>query len=143
MCIKIGFPSILNLKELYPYIKVIKAELVIKPSSGTYSYPNRLPSTLHLYSTDNNNGLNVLFRDDQQQPLTGNLQIDKLYGEQTQYTYNVTSFISNLIEEGPFSKNALLLTSPAGISASGFQRLIVNDQTLAKSIQLKLYILGL
>jgi len=134
--IKINFPTILNIKELHPYIKIIKAELVIKPAPGTNSYPYKLPSSLNLYSTDQNNGLNEIVQ-------TGGLYIDNLFGEKTQYTYNITEYITALINGGRFSTSALMLAPSSGVSDSQLERLVVNDQTLGKGIQLKLYVLGL
>jgi Domain of unknown function (DUF4270) len=134
--IKISFPSILNIKELHPYIKIIKAELVIKPSADTYSYPYLLPSSLNLYSTDENNGLNSLVQ-------SGGLYIDNLYGEKTQYTYDITDYITDIISQGRFSTDALMLTPSSEVSDKLLERLIINDQTFNKGVQLKLYVLGL
>jgi len=141
--IKISFPSILNIKELHPYVKVMKAELVISSSPGTAHYPYSLPSSLNLYTTDENNVLNAILADNDGQALTGNLYVDALYGEQTHYTFDITDFITKVINEGSFSKSALMLTPASVISDSQFERLVLNDQTLSKGIQLKLYVLGL
>lgn len=141
-CAKISFPRVLQLKELYPFIKVMKAELVIAPSPDTYKYPYQLPSGMYLYITNENN---VFIRKlgHSSAPLTGNLYIDKLYGEDTKYTYDITDFINQVIEEGKFSKSALMLVPTVENSATHIQRIVINDQTLNKSIQLKLYVLGL
>lgn len=142
--IKISFPTILNIKELKPYLKIVKAELVIKPSPGTYRYPYKLPPSLLLYKTDENNGLNFLQTDyTTGQNLTGNLYIDRIFGEDTKYTYDISGFINDLIQEGQFSNSALMLTSPIGASDEQLDRLVINDQTLNNSIQLKLYLLAL
>jgi len=143
--IHITFPGILNLKELHPYIKVIKAELVIRPDSRSYSYPYVLPGSLNLYQTDSYNmpitPLYTISATPQIQ--TGNLFIDNLYGENTQYSYDISSYINTLISEGRFSTSALLLYPSAADLSGSLQRLIVKDQTNARSVQLKLYVLGL
>lgn len=143
--IKITFPTILKLKELYPYIKVVKAELVIKPNAQSYAYPYQLPKTLSLYSTNENNYPITPFYTGATNPQiqTGNLTIDYLYGEKTNYSYDVTSYINALIDEGQFSTSAVLLYPTIGNLDSGIQRLILNDQNSSSSIQLKLYVLGL
>jgi hypothetical protein len=142
--IKISFPDILRLKELYPYINVMKAELIVYPVPGTYTYPYKLPDVIPLYTTDDNH-LPILQLTDPvfQGPLTGNLFIDKLYGQNTKYTYNITGFVRNLISEGVFSESALLLAPQNGNGPSGIQRLVINEQGLNKGIELKLYVLGL
>jgi Domain of unknown function (DUF4270) len=134
--IKISFPSILNIKELHPYIKIVKAELVIKPAPGTNHYPYVLPPSLTLYTTNQNNTLNDIVA-------TGGLYVDDLFGEKTQYTYDITAYIAGLINDGKFSTSALMLIASSGVSDSKVERLIINDQTLSNGIQLKLYVLGL
>jgi hypothetical protein len=142
--IKISFPSILRLKELYPYVKVMKAELVVTPTPGTYRYPYQLPSALYLYATDDNNALNFQLTDNlSQAPLNGNLFKDEPYGDKTNYTYDITTFINSLVEEGRFSESALMLAPAASNPSGQLQRLVINDQTKSKGIQLKLYLLGL
>lgn len=142
--VRIDFPSVLNLKETSPYIKVLKAELVIKPPSSHHRYPYSLPGQLYLYTTDDGNSLKNLIVDESgQNPQTGTLMIDDLFGESTRYTYDITAFINTLIGEGRFSRLALMLVSPQGPSATKLDRLILNDSPTNKSIQLKLYVLGL
>lgn len=141
--IKISFPNLLSLKELYPYVNILKAELVVKPSPGSYSYPYQLPPVLHLTTTDDENRPLQAVTDPSGQTLTGNLTIDNLYGINTKYSYDITSYIKSLIDAGSFSTSALLLLPPSTFSDSDISRLVVNDQQLSNSIQLKLYVLGL
>ena len=142
--VKINIPDLLSLKELHPFVQVLKAELILRPAPGTYSYPYQLPPALSLYSTDESNALTAQLTDASgQSTLTGDLVIDLLYGEQTFYSFDITSFIKSVISEGQFSKSALMLTASSGTSETSLERLVINDQTLAKGIQLKLHVLGL
>jgi Domain of unknown function (DUF4270) len=141
--IKISFPNLLTLKELYPYVNILKAELVVKPSPGSYTYPYELPPVLNLSVTDDDNRPLQTVADPNGQSLTGNLTIDNLYGVDTKYSYDITSFIKSLIEAGRFSKSALLLLPASAFSDGSLSRLVVNNQQLGNSIQLKLYVLGL
>lgn len=144
--VKISFPSILKLKELNPYVRILRAELVIPPATGTYRYPYQLPKALHLFTTDDNNTLKDQLANNMGPspiPLSGNLFIDHLYGEKTSYTYNITNFINSLLGEGRFSKSALMLVPSENSPSGESQRLVINDQTQTKGIQLKLYVLGL
>ena len=142
--VKINIPDLLSLKELHPFVQVLKAELIVRPAPGTYSYPYVLPAALSLYSTDESNALIGQLTDATgQSVLTGNLVIDQLYGEQTYYSYDITAFIKSVISEGQFSKSALMLTASTGTTETSLQRLVINDQTLTKGIQLKLHVLGL
>lgn len=142
---RFSFPEILNLKELHPYIKIIKAVLVIKPDSMSSMLPYNLPPTLNVYSTDGNNyPITPMFTDPvTQQFQTGDLFVDHLYGENTNYSYDISGFINTLISEGQFSTSALLLYPTVSDFGGAIQRLIVNDQTRKRSVQLKLYVLGL
>ncbi|MDD2792917.1 MAG: DUF4270 family protein [Sediminibacterium sp.] len=143
--IKISFPDLLNLKELHPYIKIIKAVLVIKPDPVSFSRPYQLPTALNLYSTDETNtgiaGITDVTSTGTLQ--TGNLYIDGLFGENTNYSYDITSFITAKMAEGRFSTSALLLTSAQTSIDAATERLILNNQRNKRPIQLKLYVLGL
>ena len=142
--IKINIPDLLTLKELHPFVQILKAELILRPAPGTYSYPYVLPPELSLYSTDESNALLYQLTDATgQYTLNGNLVIDQLYGEQTFYSFDITTFIKSVISEGQFSTSALMLTASAGTTETSLERLVINDQRLAKGIQLKLHVLGL
>lgn len=142
--IKLDFPSILNLKESHPYVRVLKAELVIKPAASSSLYPYQLPQSLFLYVTNSENQPTGVLQDASgENAQTGNLFIDPLFGEKTQYTYDVTSFINTLISEGHFSTSSLMLVPPSGITDASLDRLILENQVISQNVQLKLYVLGL
>lgn len=142
--IKISFPSLLGFKETYPYIKVMKAELVIKPDRNSYKYPYVLPKDLYLYTTDDGNALQSILVDESgQSPSTGNFTAGTLLDDKAQYSYDITSFVNNIINEGIFSKAALMLVPSTGITDNSTQRLILNEGGSNKSVELKLYVLGL
>jgi len=142
--IKISFPTLLNLKELHPYIQVVKAELIIKPDIKSFTAPYQLPNALYLLTTDNTNVPVDAITDPVTESIEwGNLNIDHLYAENTSYSFDITKFINTKIGEGQFSTSALLLTNSLSGNTAGIQRLITNDQSNNKGIQLKLYVLGL
>jgi hypothetical protein len=143
--IKISFANLLQLKELHPYVKVVRAVLVIKPDVKSSIFPYHLPTALNLFYTDKNNGIGSGVYDNSTSPAlqTGSLVIDYLYGENTNYSYDITSFINAKIEEGEFSTAALFLYPSVSGFDGALQRLILNDQNNGKSVQLKLYVLGL
>jgi len=130
---------------LHPYIKVVKAELVIRPDVKSYSYPYSLPKTLNLYGTDQGNELlsGIYDVNTGSYLQTGDLVIDNLYNENTYYSYDITKFINTKIGEGAASTSALFLHSSVTNTEGALERLIVNDQNNNKAIQLKLYVLGL
>ncbi|UAY53570.1 DUF4270 family protein [Ferruginibacter albus] len=141
--IKINMPDLLSLKELHPYVKAASAKLVIQPTPGTFSYPYQLPQSLNLYGTDINNNIvsSVTLGGELQ---TGNLSIDELYGINTAYTYDVTDFVNSILTTGQAAPSGLLLTTSAtNLGDQSFSRLVINDASTSKGIQLKLYVLGL
>lgn len=146
---KIRFNSLYNIKELHPYVQVLKAELEVKPVSGTYGINTfyTLPPSVEMHLTDDDNGINgsalAYVYGSSSYAQNGNLYIDYLYGESTAYTYDVTSYVNTVIAEGAFSRKALLMVPPPGNSTAGDQRLIIGNNHSGGSVKLKLYILGL
>lgn len=141
---KITFSNLLALKELHPYVKILKAELEIKPAPGTFSYPYSIPSTLQMYTSNSDNNLDgVLMDETGQSQQTGNLYIDELYGEKTNYSFNITNFVNEILAEGRFSSKALFLSTTKQNGDTETSRLVINEQGTANGIKLKLYVLGL
>ncbi|MFT3680722.1 MAG: DUF4270 family protein [Ferruginibacter sp.] len=145
---KISLGNLLSIKELHPYVQVMRAELEIRPTKGTWGTGTnyRLPDSLELRLTDDNNyvtgqALPYAYNSDTQY---GSLNIDNLYGVSTAYTYDVTSFVNTLLSEGVFSRRALILYPFSSGAASTDQRLLINNSTVKDNfIKLKLYVLGL
>ncbi len=132
---KITFTNLWSVKELHPYVKVIKAEIEIRPAAGSYGKTTfyNLPSPLNLYPVDADD--NIV-----DSAINGELIIDDLYGKDTRYTFDVTYFVNSVLYLGRASNRSMLL-KPA--SATDPHRLIINDRTGSNPIKLKLYILGL
>jgi len=143
---KISFGSLLFLKELHPYIQILKAELLVYPLKGSYGQDTyySLPELLELRLTDDDNytsGAPLALNNATQY---GSLYIDNLYGENTGYTYDVTGFVNTVLSEGAFSRKALLLYPYASNATSSDQRLLINNAvSKQQAIKLKLYVLGL
>ncbi len=142
--IRLTFPGILNLKELHPYVQVIRAQLEIPPTPGSTPMPYTLPTALNLYSTNNASDLGVSVKLPGTSTMaTGNLYIDALYGKDTKYTYDVTTFIQGILTTGEFANKSLMLVPGSYGGYDSFRRLQINDQSLANGIKLRLYVLGL
>lgn len=139
---KIRFPNILNIQNLPGFVKVVSAQLVVKP---VYNYTSfyRLPSQLMVSPTDQYNApgpsLTTL------NPATGastaqygNLVIDNLYGTGTAYTYDVTSYIQSQLAITENNLNGLLLIPPSPTLT--FNRVIIGDsKNTLNMTQLKVY----
>lgn len=140
---KITFPDLLQLKELAPYVRVIKAELEIKPAPYSYKYPYQLPSQLRLLNSNADHEFSSYVLDINGAEQTGNLFIDKLYGRDTKYSFDITQFINTIIAEGRYSTKSLFLTTAATGFSTESSRLVINESTATDGIKLKLYVLGL
>lgn len=142
--IRLTFPSILDLKELHPYVQVIKAQLEIQPTPGSASGPYSLPAALNLFTTNNNSDLGTSVKIAGTAVLaTGSLYIDALYGKDTRYTYDITAFIQGILTTGEFANKSLMLVPGSYAGYDAYKRLLINDQSLTNGIKLKLYVLGL
>jgi hypothetical protein len=121
---KLLFPTISNLLAFQDYVAVLKAQLIIKPVSGTYSPLVALPPAINLALTNEANsiGTNLPYG-------SGNLNIDYLYGTNTNYSYDITTYIQGALGQGAASnaKNGLILTTPAAAYNTSFNRTVIGN----------------
>lgn len=143
--IKITFPDILNVKQTYPYVKVVKALLEIRVNNSSNTDPYQLPGQLMMYVSDLNNQVSAVLTDplNVQVPQTGNLVVNSLIENGTNYSFDITSYINTIIAEGRFSTKALLLSAVNNNYKSTTSRLAVFNKDNDPDIRLKLYVLGL
>jgi hypothetical protein len=121
------------------YLAVMKAQLVIKPIAGTYSPLYALPPAVNVALTNEANSIGT--------PLpygSGNLIIDYLYGTNTSYSYDITTYIQNALTQGAASnaKNGLILTTPGAVYNTTFNRTVIGNSynaQLSNQISLIIY----
>ena len=140
---KIKFPTLRSLLLRPDYLKILKAELVIKPVKNSYNAITPLPPKLSAVTTDQSNTLGTPLSSTASGSAitqTGNLIIDPLYNENTSYTYDITSYLQQQILISSANQNGLLLVPPVPASISSLNRVIIGDQKNTQgSIQLKVY----
>lgn len=142
---KISFPWIFNYLEINNYLKIVKAELIIKVSKDTYTTVDELPIGLKMYESNDQNEMISLSSSSTTTESTGDLaylQYDPLKSDKPTYTFDVTSYISYLMEQGKFTKSALMITPLSGLSSISFDKVAFKHNLTDKDIQLKLYILS-
>jgi hypothetical protein len=136
--VKISFPYLRNLLELTNFVKIVKATLLVKPVRNSFSQIYPLPPQLTLAQTDANNGIGSDIPGGQ----TGNLFIDGLAGFGTAYTYDLTSYLQNLIliENNNNSDGYGLLLLPPD-QTSILNRVVVGDimQTQNYTTEVQIY----
>jgi hypothetical protein len=122
--LKAKFPALRDLLKLNPVVRLMDAKLVLKPIKGSYDYGiNKLPPALQLRATDASNipgsalldttGQSVQYRS----PV-----IDDLYGINTTYTFDVTSYISALLNNSGTAERSLFLLQDDPQSAKNISR---------------------
>ena len=116
----------------------MQAQLVVKPIAGTYSPTFGLPPLVPLTFTTQANTIGA------QLPFgNGNIQVDYLYGINTNYSYDITPFIQNALKQGAEynSKNGIMLTVPSNLFNTTFNRAVIGDEyNPLKSNQISLQI---
>ena len=136
--VKMLFPTITNLLGYQDYLSVLKAQLIIKPVSGSYSPTLTLPLAANLALTNEINSIGT------QLPFgSGNLKIDYLYETNTAYTYDITFYIQQALLQGPFNnaKNGMILYVPSPVFNTTFNRAVIGDAyNSLKSNQISLVI---
>jgi len=100
---KVQFPSLQDI-FMESNWKILKAELILEPVAHSYdNYP--LPEKLYIYQTDMVSRASSVLRDergnsisqltdDDNNPLTATFDYDKILGENTRYTFDITSYIN-------------------------------------------------
>ncbi|MEO5684839.1 MAG: DUF4270 family protein [Chitinophagaceae bacterium] len=141
--LKIGFPGIRKILERSDFIKIIKADLIVKPLLNSYNGFNPLPPVLYAAQTDGANepGSSIASASSGSAVAeTGNLSIDAIYGSGTNYSYDVTSYLQQEITIAAINKNGLLLLPGTDTRFSALNRLVIGDGQNAKNkIQLNVY----
>lgn len=139
---RMDFPSVATLPELGKYGRIMRAELVLRPVTGTY-HTYRLPPRLTLCPADNKHYVasgDTLANEYGVQ--YGNMQVDFLNPANTAYVYDVTEYCRALIDMDLYTYRGLLLQPNAGDFFSKFDRLILGDGKNSNNrAQLKIYYL--
>ena len=97
--LKITFPSLKNILFTNNYIRLIRADLIVRPAYLSYDRGfYRLPEQLSLVITDASNISGSSLTDSTgSATLYATPVIDGVYGENTYYRFNITSYINQLL----------------------------------------------
>ena len=131
---RLDFPSVKSFFANRPNMIMNAAYLVVNPEDGTYPKNLLPPKQLQLYTTDNTNiPLSAL------QGGSATISYDYQYGLNTQYTFNIYSYLFAQTKSGTDFITPLLLVS-GGNLASSAQRLYLGDRIHPNTkIQLKIF----
>lgn len=129
---KIRFPNIRDLLKIPNFMKLEKANLIIRPVQKSYGNYLTLPPTMTMYLTSQLNliGSNFATASGAKGNLQlGNLSIDDLYDQNTNYSYDITDYIKSQIADATINKNGLLII-PGGDQSfnNQFSRVKMGDK---------------
>lgn len=130
--IKIRFPSIQSLLNMPNYVKLLRAQLIIRPVANLYNTLFYLAPSLRLSTTMVANQLGTdlsIVTGTSSSVQYGNLYTDYFGGKST-YTYDITSYL-NLILNNPISsyqQDGLLLVPPSPAYETQFSRTIAGNK---------------
>ena len=130
--VKLTFPYLKAIALRPDYIGLLRATLTIRPVPGSMTTQWRVPPTLGIYTTDQNNELGI--------PVpaiglsgaqTGNLTLNYFAPLTTAYTYDVTAFIKAQITNNASNSTdlGLMLSVPSPTNVTDWRRLVIADQT--------------
>lgn len=131
---RIDIPYIKNLVYMGQFFKIMKVYMTLKPVLGTYT-DHRLPPRMALCEV---NKLNEVT-----DTLTyGQLTVDKLYDKNTNYTFDITSYVTKEQTVSDADSRGLLLTPSATDSRTSLDRLVTGDQKNTQNqLKIQLYYL--
>ncbi|HEV8283959.1 MAG TPA: DUF4270 family protein [Chitinophagaceae bacterium] len=97
--LKMIFPSLKGIITTDKIVKLQKAELIIRPLGQSYdNFKFKLPSSFYLVQTNGTNTIGSFVLDSTLSVLqTASPVVDEIYGLNTYYRFNVTSYINSLL----------------------------------------------
>jgi hypothetical protein len=142
---KLRFPYLNKLLQLPDYVGILKASLILEPKLGSYTPEITLPPQVILSQSGpaNTIGATITTSGTSQ---TGNLIIDYIYGQNTYYSYDVTSYIKQIIVDPLLSQDAIIANMPAPASTTTMNRAVFLNRrytTNNYNVSLKVYYISL
>ena len=127
--LKITFPSLRDILLTHKYVRLLKAELIIRPAYLSFDRSKyRLPENLSLVYTDATNLAGSSLPDS-----TGGAVmyaspfIDDIYGQNTHYRFNVTSYVSQLLQIAGTEATGLYIMPSFSATTPEVSRLVMES----------------
>ncbi|WP_439184572.1 DUF4270 family protein [Carboxylicivirga taeanensis] len=138
--LRIDFPSLNNLQELKQHGYIIKAEMRLKPNMHLMKTSD-LPTKIYFGDIYRANEIWGYLSDSEGNPLGAQLTIDKMYGENTYYTVDLTSYLSNRLNEEVIDTDlGLVVSLHDDVLGNTYSWLAINGQSASTNAsQLLLY----
>ncbi|WP_372751289.1 DUF4270 family protein [Labilibaculum sp.] len=127
---KLIIPYIENLSTLGLAGSLLKAKLIFYPAIGSYDddlYP--LPDSFNLYTCDDYNDIESALYSSSGAALTSVFYEDEEYGEESYFTFDVTSHFNDVLTDGDDDTNTLLISlESSSLSNSTDRMVLTNDK---------------
>jgi len=125
--LKMTFPSLRNVMQIGPTVKLLNATLIMNVAPGSYDKKLKLPSTLGLYSTDATNIIGGLIYNSSGTSYTSEPVSDNIYSTNTYYSFDVTTYVNSLLNGSGTENNGFFLIENAPGTSGTINRAIFND----------------
>lgn len=125
---RLEIPYLRYLGDNYENMKILSAELVLKPVRHSYDIFD-LPQKISLLQTDRFNRLGSYVYGSDGSVLVARLKIDELFHEETSYTFDVTAYVKAIISLQSDQIPSLFVTlSPEDLNKT-LDRLVLSSQS--------------
>jgi len=125
---KIEFPYLNNLLLQGEMVSIESATLYLYPVKDSYGTFSPLPSSLSLYTANENNVTGDAVTDQLGTSVQdGSLVVDNVLNKNTYYSFDLTSFLQTNLGAIGYDKQNLQLVLPSGKIASSYESVIFGD----------------
>lgn len=132
--LKMIFPTLRSVLGNTSIIKLLKAELIVRPAYLSFDKAAKfsLPSSAYLTRTDESNVVgDVVLDSTGANKLYADPVIDNVYGENNYYRFNITVYINQMITTPGSEGAGFVLLHDSPVTKVNVDRLVVNDNLAA------------
>ena len=142
MYLNIDFPFLNDLRAEGRLVTIESALLRLYPVKETYGDRYPLPESLTLYTADENNVTEDVVTDISGSSVqTGSLVTDEMMGEETYYSFDITSFLQSNLGTVGYNRKILQLMLPDNLFFTTLSGVVFGDPGLPASNPVKLTLL--
>ena len=142
MYLNIDFPFLNDLRAEGRLVTIESALLRLYPVKETYGERYPLPESLTLYTADENNVTEDVVTDISGSSVqTGSLVTDEMMGEETYYSFDITSFLQSNLGTVGYNRKILQLMLPDNLFFTTLSGVVFGDAGHPDSSPVKLTIL--
>lgn len=132
--LKMKFPTLRNILGLGSVVKLLNAKVIVKPVEQTFDlYGYRLPDTLFMAQTDATNTIGSALPDaGGSATMYGVPSIDYIYRLNTNYTFDVSTYINYLLNTAGSSEGGMFVLEEYPGSAKKLNRALMGSRNHPK-----------